>query len=311
MRNADRMKVDTTSMEEGVLQGISDSVLVRPKEEETTAANGEASSSSDLASRPIPLPHLEASSPEQVYPLSELFPSNIASSINTSALLHANDADHIKKLLPGPTSRSDWLAGRIWNRVLSSRRTEEDSSAPSGSSGILKTSSSHQRQQLRLLLFVAYMWSLRSIAVSSKSKGLQDRKTLKDRLKLNNGGSEAETLLDGLLSRFTERDRNSKKIFLTPFLETKLLATSLASCLHLDGFALEVEVIAQDLGLPPGKIKELMKSLGCTTRYRTMDQQGAAAGSTGGGKQGKKVMVLKCPVTLPEGGKGGPPPRGR
>ena len=200
MRNADRMKVDTAGMAEGVLDGIATSVA------ESAAKTASSSSSTAMEARPIPTPHLDATTPDLVYPLAELFPSAVSSNINPSNLLSANDAGHVKRLLPSPMSRSQWLSTRIWHRILASRNNSGDGSS---TTGILKTSSSHQKQQLRLLLFIAYLASLRSLSASSRGRTLNDRQALKDKLKIgmNHGEAEAEALIDALLAQFCERDR--------------------------------------------------------------------------------------------------------
>lgn len=315
MRNADRMKVDTTGMAEGVLDGIATSVTESTAK---AAAIASTSSATDVESRPIPTPHLDAPTPDLVYPLSELFPSSISSNINPSACLAANDAAHIKRLLPSPMSRSQWLSSRIWNRVLASRNNSASGGeAGSSSSGILKTSSTHQKQQTRLLLFISYLASLRALSAQSRGRILNDRKSLREKLKIgqHNGEAESEALIDSLLAQFCERDRAKGRASLTPFGDTKLLATILALCLHVDGFQIEVDVLAAELGMAAPKLKEVAKSIGCTARYRQVGGGGDAEGeeSKGNGAgagRAKKFMVLKCPVTLPEPStRGGPPAR--
>lgn len=307
MRNADRMKVDTAGMDEGILQGITDAVH---ESKPDTIAGAEATATSEYASRPIPTPHLDATSPEFVYPLVELFPPEIATNVNPSALLHAADLDHVKKLLPGPTFKSSWLQTRIWSRVLAHQR--QDGEAPAG---ILKTSASPQKTQIKQLLYIAYLWSIRSLALASRSKILSDRKALKDKLKLGRRDESyvdpsAEALLDQILSLYCVKERQKGRIHLTPFADTKMLATICALCLHIDGFQLEPELIAKEMEIPPLKIKEVTKSLGCTTRYRqtVVDADASAGGGAGAGKK-SKVMVLKCPVELPDGRSGQPPKR--
>lgn len=317
MRNADRMKVDTTGMDEGILQGVTEAIGESKFDVDalhaSQGADGSQPTAANLASRPIPTPHLEATSPEDVYPLSELFPREISSNIYANPYMHASDVSGVQKLLPLASNKSNWLANRIWNRVLSSQRASGEA-ASSGASGILKTSASHQKQQLRLVLYIAYLWALRSLAASNR-KILNDRKGLKEKLKLTSPSAEAssEALLDALLAAFCSRDRARKTWVLTPFGETKLLATLLALCLHADGFVLEIEVLAAEIGMSPNRLKEVAKSLGCTTRYRQgldleggAQQQPAEAGAKG---KAKKVMVLKCPVKLPDGSRGGPPAR--
>lgn len=327
MRNADRMKVDTAGIDEKILSSITDSVA---QSQQSHKAADASSSASPYASRPMPTPHLDAETPDQVYPMAELLPQDVSSSINISALLHANDSTHIKRLLPGPTSRSDYLAERIWSRVLATKRTHAENG---GSSGILKTSSTHQRQQIKVLSFIALLWSIRALAAQSRGKALHDRKTLREKLRLVQrapkdeedndqpampavGEGEADFLLDHIFSRFTtsERSMSSSKarVSLTPFLETKMLTTILALCLHIDGFQLPgLDVLAAEMSIPAVKLKELTKSIGCTTRYRSadadtqvLDKQQAKAS-----RGQAKVMVLKCPVVLPEGGAKGPPKR--
>ncbi|CAO1622663.1 unnamed protein product [Sympodiomycopsis kandeliae] len=311
MRNADRMKVDTTGMDESVLQGITDTVQgeVASSQSQSQQENGSQFSPADLASRPIPTPHLEATLPEYVYPLSELYPAEIASNINPGALMHAEDLDHIKKILPGPVYKSNWLQSRIWSRVLANRRSDGEGEGPTG---ILK--SSPQKTQVKQLLYIAYLWSIRSLSSSSRSKILNDRKSLKEKLKLQRSNGEfdpnAESLLDQVLSIYCVKERSNNRLHLTSFNETKLLATICCLILHIDGFQIDPETIANEMSIQPIKIKEVLKSLGCSTRYRQVvpdltseDQHKPAV------KGNKKVMVLKCPVKLPEGRNGQQAPK--
>lgn len=335
MRNADRMKVDTAGMEESVLQGIRDSVqdapgaIVSTKSGTTQPSSSSPSSlptAEELKKRPIPLPHLDAATPDAVYPLSEVFPGELASCLNPSPYLHANDSSHIKRLLPQPVARSQWLSARLWSRALASKRTAADSNA-SASSGILKTSSNHQRQQAKLLLYISVLWSVRIFALQSRDRALNDRKSLREKLRLVPrpgkddegeevvpagplpGEAEADALIDGVLSQFCDKERNSGRgiqYHLTPFGEVKLLATIIVLCLHVDGFQVEIDVLAAEMGLKPAKLNEVAKSVGCVSRMRTIStvysedgQAGAETKPSTGTKQ--KVMALKCPVTLPDG----------
>lgn len=311
MRNADRMKVDTTGMDESVLQGITDTVQGEvPSSQSQSQQEGNTGSqfsAADLASRPIPTPHLEATLPEHVYPLSELYPAEIASNINPGALMHAEDLDHIKKILPGPVYKSTWLQSRIWSRVLANRRQESD-----GPTGILK--SSPQKTQVKQLLYIAYLWSIRHLASTSRNKILNDRKTLKEKLKLQRSNGEfdpnAESLCDQILSIYCVKERSNNRLHLTSFNDTKLLATICCLILHIDGFQIDPESIANEMSIQPIKIKEVLKSLGCSTRYRQAIADPSMQDSQQETKKGnKKVMVLKCPVKLPEGRNGQAPKR--
>ncbi|CAO1623580.1 unnamed protein product [Parajaminaea phylloscopi] len=334
MRNADRMKVDTTGMDESVLQGITQSVVDAPKSSRTTAeGSGSSMSHSDIRNRPIPFPHLDATTPDAVYPLAEVFPQELSSCINPRLYLEANDADHIHRLLPQQVSRSQWLTTRLWSRALASRR-DGPATSSSASSSILKTSSSHQRQQTKLLLYIALLWSLRIMATSSHNRSLNDRKSLREKLRLVprsqkrepgeeapadepvRGEAEADTLIDGVLARFCEQERGKggrqSRYILTPFGETKLLATVIVLCLHIDGFQLDIETLSSEMALKPAKLNELAKSVGCVTRSRVVNDVVDADGQSTGTARGKakKVMALKCPVKLPEGNrKSGPPSR--
>lgn len=318
MRNADRMKVDTTGMAEDILQGITDSVQDSKVESQPSsqhdggagAADPSQPSAAELATRPIPTPHLDATSPEFVYPLSELFPPQVSTNVNPTPLIHATDIDHIKKILPGPVYQSKWLQARIWSRVLANRRAA-DEEAPSG---ILKSSSSSpQKTQVKQLLYIAILWSIRSLAQQTRGRILGDRNALKEKLKLQRRNGEgadpsAEALLDQILALYCEKERQNNRLHLTPFLETKLLATICALCLHIDGFQSDPEMIASGMGLQPVKIKEVLKSLGCSTRYRQSIDTSANQDADKKAKK-EKVMVLKCPVVLPSGRSGQPPKR--
>lgn len=338
IRNADRMKVDTAGIDEKVLQGIKDAVAdarTNPSALNEKSLPSHSILNEDLSTRPIPLPHLDATTPEAVYPLSELFPRELSLCINSKPYLEANDADQVQKLLPQQVSRSQWLTSRLWLRVQTSKKSATFDTV-SGSSGILKTPSNHQRQQMKLLLYIALLWSLRVIATTSRSRGLNDRKSLREKLRLVprtpkkedgretvadvsepvRGKVEADTLLDAVLSRFCEKERGSDgrkpRYHLTAFCETKLLATIVVLCLHIDGFALDIESLASDMSLKPAKLNELAKSVGCTTRSRVVEDQGSpddAAASGAGSRRHKKVMALKCPFKLPDGSRSGPPAR--
>ena len=107
-------------------------------------------------------------------------------------------------------------------------------------------------------------------------RSVSDKDKLQERL-----GRIPATLLDGLLSRFTESARGSTKCVVlltvnartyngcdahrahvTQEMETNLLTHMFALCIRVDEWATDTTIIAGDLSMPIVKVNQLFKSLG-------------------------------------------------
>ncbi|UZJ57255.1 hypothetical protein CBS101457_006575 [Exobasidium rhododendri] len=302
-RNEDRMKVDTSNMEEVIntmQEGIEEATQSMPSEE---AMKEEA----DQA-RPIPPPNLHALTPQEAYPLDVLIPNEVFRLLNVRFLSNVESASQLGRVLPaGGPNQSNWLKDRMWSLIQvaqlshnqqTSTKTEfdEDGSQVGDAAltaSILKSSKGRNESKLKLkmLWYIALMWGFVKTVSGRRDKG-GDKEGLLKKLKLDQTNS-GETILDDLFARFAETERGSSRGQVTNFTETKLYAYMFALCLHFENFALDPSTISKDLGLGPSKVSEIFKSLGCTTNKKSVIQ-------ADGTSKHERQLVLKCPLELPK-----------
>jgi len=213
----------------------------------------------------IPPFDAKAERPEDVYSIQSIIPDTEWNSISLSALMSAqNDRDR-RALLP--YNRSNWINQHL-HRIFSAKKPNKDSA--------------------KLLISISAMLAFHRVRglVSEKEK-------LRERL-----SRIPSTLLDGLLSRFTETARGSTQIHSTPQTETCLLTYMFALCLRVDGFATDTTLIATDLNMSVIRINQLFRSLGCKIEtLKPTDIQRLRLPETA--TQTKRA-VLRAPVKFPD-----------
>lgn len=214
--------------------------------------------------RPIPVYHLDAESPEEVYKYHDLIlPAEIdAMKPQISALKKTTD-DRGRTTLLG-CRNSTYLKEAL-------RRTfnVEEGKKPDS-------------KRLRIIYYASLL-----MGVYNNRRIISDREKLMTRL-----NNPSTTLIDSILSRFSERNiidnRNTDRLL------THLFVLGL----YLDNFASELKLMQEDLQLRPPQIATLYKELGCTVSPLTETQRAMAGLSKSEAKSVKRA-VLKVPLTFP------------
>ncbi|PWN33795.1 uncharacterized protein FA14DRAFT_185336 [Meira miltonrushii] len=315
-RAEDRMKVDTSNMLDIVntLQdGIEDTKQNIPSIDEMNAEAEHA--------RPIPPPNFKAQTPHEAYPLEVLIPDAIFRLLNTRTLEGVESQAELAKALPVRASQSPWLKERIWNMIQSAKfrkmnqgkggsptkakvefdedglpiENEDESSMDTApTNGILKTSRQDARTKLKVAFYISILWSFLSVARGGSKGGEKEQLLFKLRLHNLPGGDQ---ILADLFSQFTEQERGSKRGSITNFTETKLYAYMFALCLHLEDFSIDTAPLARDLTVPPTKVTDIFRSLGCTSANKTVT-------NSDGTSRAQRRTILKIPFELPKPRKG-------
>ncbi|KAI0830235.1 RNA polymerase I associated factor A49-like protein [Trametes gibbosa] len=267
IRARERNRVDIDAMK-NVAGHLQDTIM---QNTETLPTADEAKATAD-SSRLIPSYNADAQSPKEVYALHDIIPEAEFNALPISAFKSAkSDKDRISLL---PYNRSDWL--RLQIKLIYS--------APKAN-----------RRDLYIFLhcrkIVYYIAAM--MAFSKNSRNIGDKETLQQRLP-----GVPPIVLDGLISRFAETERSTKKPKMTPQTETMLLTYMFALCLQIEDFAADVETLARDLSMAPTKVSGLFKSLGCTIKKLSpneLKERGLPdiAGET-------KRAVLKVPLEFPK-----------
>jgi DNA-directed RNA polymerase I subunit RPA49 len=284
------MKVDTQNMDavlEDYTGGIESSVASLPSLEEVLA--------SSTAARPIPRPNLDAKHPAEAYPLSELIPPDVFGVLPIDRIIDAaHDMEALRRLLPYAKQFPAWILTRL---VENAQRAAHVAGAGSrhttfaddeGAMPALGATEDKEDawNKVRIAYYIGLLWCVhqRPQAVAQKKKLIAD-------LRLD--GDAGLRVVNAIYAAFTETPTDASRAVLSSFHQTKLLAYLCALALHLDNFALDHAALARDTNLPSHTIRELFKSLGCTT---------ATIG-------GEKRLVLKTPFTLPQPRRGKAPTR--
>lgn len=113
----------------------------------------------------------------------------------------------------------------------------------------------------KVLYYISTMMAFRK-----NSRSVSDKDALQQRL-----SGVPPIIIDGLISRFTEKERSTNKYVLlplvfahfrligldrpkmTPQTETMLLTHMFALCLRIDDYATDMDSVAHDLSMPPAK----------------------------------------------------------
>ncbi|THH13487.1 hypothetical protein EW146_g6740 [Bondarzewia mesenterica] len=220
IRANERNKVDVSAMENvaGVLQDrIEEGTENLPTQEEAKLAAD--------AARLIPPYNLEAESPDEAYPLHSIIPEQEWNSLDAAIhpLKKAKSTYERTKLLP--RMRSTWLREHL-NHAFSGPKPKT--------------------KTLKLLFYIATMLAFRA----TTGKSVLERRALLDQL-----SPAPEVVVDGLLSRFTEKARGSTKPQSTSQTETNLLTYMFALCLKVDDFATDTQLIASDLKMSVARLQ--------------------------------------------------------
>lgn len=225
IRARERNKIDVDAMKAvtGNLQSTIEDNTINLPTQEQAKATADDS-------RLIPPFNASAERPDDVYPITNIITDSEWKSISISAILKAeNDRDRVAHL---PYNRSTWIKQKV-QESFAGRKP--------------------RKTNLKLLFVISSMF-----AFYNARRNVSEREKLQERL-----GRIPTTLLDGLLSKFTDSARGSTKAHVTQELETTLLTHAFALCLRVDEWAADTAILAGDLSLPVAKVNQLFKSLGC------------------------------------------------
>ncbi|MCO5589773.1 hypothetical protein L7F22_043742 [Adiantum nelumboides] len=315
-RAEDRMKVDTSNML-NIVNTLQDGI---ENTKQSIPSIDEMNAEAELA-RPIPPPNFKAQSPHQAYPLEVLIPDAIFRLLSTRSLEEVESQVELAKALPVRAAQSTWLKDRMWNMIQSAKlrkmnqgkgsssakakvefdedglpvENEDESSMDTApTNGILKTSRQDARTKLKVAFYIALLWSFLTVAKGGSKGGEKEQLLFKLRLHNLSGGDQ---ILSDLFSQFSEQERGSKRGTITPFTETKLHAYMFALCLHLEDFSIDTTPLANDLAIPPSRVADIFRSLGCTSANKTVT-------NADGTSRSQRRTILKIPFELPKPRKG-------
>ncbi|KAG6331705.1 hypothetical protein ID866_7385 [Astraeus odoratus] len=255
-----RNKVDVSAMET-VVDHLQESIQ---KSTHALPSKEEAQATAN-STRLVPPYNAEASIPSEVYPIHNIIPEMEWKTLSPGSFLAAGTSKERRALLP--FQRSNWI-----NQHLDS----------------ICSSTSPSKTNIKVLQYISSMMLFRNLAARSS-----DKDALQEKLK-----AVPSTVVDGLLSRFTETARASSQPKFTPQKETLLLTHMFALCLHVDDYATDTELIAKDLGQSTASINTLFKSLGCKICKLTVTDLRRLGLPDSAGET--KRAVLKTPLEFPK-----------
>ncbi|KAH9821317.1 RNA polymerase I associated factor, A49-like protein [Melampsora americana] len=195
--------------------------------------------------KPIPPYHLKATSPKEVYKLSDLVSNLELNSIPISHITYCASPEEAIKLLPN--SNSNFIKKRIescWNRYPEGKLNKKE------------------ERRLRILIYINYLLKF----YQSRYK-LKKRESLKDCLSSKSmkasNQSCPDLILDGLLKKFTETELGHQELIMTTFTEKKLLSYLCTLCLIHEEYTCDISELAEDLKEDKSSLNEIFRSLGC------------------------------------------------
>jgi DNA-directed RNA polymerase I subunit RPA49 len=106
------------------------------------------------------------------------------------------------------------------------------------------------------------------------------------------------TIVEGLLTRFSESARESKTSQPTNATRTNLLTHLFALCLRIDNYATDTTLLSSDLSIDLQKTNLLFKSLGCKMEFlkeKELKRLGLADAAAN-----TKRAILRVPLEFPK-----------
>nr|GAT56042.1 Rpa49 subunit specific to nuclear RNA polymerase I [Mycena chlorophos] len=227
----------------GAMEGTIDFVMAGIDKAAEGLMTKEAAKELADKSRPIPPFDAETANVDEVYPLHGIIPEAEWKGLSVAAFYEAGTPGDRRQLLP--LRNSSWVNTRV-EAALTGAKTKD------------------RKKTLKLLFYISCMMGFRK-EMSRKPS----REDLSTRLSV-----VPDTVIDSLVSRFTQTARDTTQPRTTPDLEVRLLSHMFALCLRVDGYAADYTTIAQDLAMPTDKISAIFRNLGCkvnklTERERT------------------------------------------
>ncbi|CDF91754.1 ZYBA0S14-00276g1_1 [Zygosaccharomyces bailii CLIB 213] len=219
--------------------------------------------------RPTPLADVDATDVEMIYPVENIIPKREWNFIRVGTLLKETNQE--KRLEMLPYAKSPYLVAKLPSLTQSTQTTK-----------------------LQLLYYLSLLL------------GVYENRKVSNKLKLlERLNSPPETLLDGVLERFTViragqlgKSKN-RSYFIDPQNEDRLLCYILVIILHLNNFIVQISPLAKELGLKPSKIVSLFRVIGAVVKGATV-AQAEAFGIPKSSASTYKIATLKVPFKLPQ-----------
>ncbi|KAI8621093.1 RNA polymerase I associated factor, A49-like protein [Chytriomyces sp. MP71] len=208
------------------------------------------------ANRLIPPYNMEAASPADVYNINTIMSKAELDTIDVSHILEMQFKEDLEAELK-KVQTSSWVNAKILECLMGKA----------------------DPQRIRKLVYILYMMKFLTLKDYSFAKGTP----------LPNFVDPQITA--ALMEKFTVEQFNNGQIR-TSFpdrMKDKLRSYILTACLILDGFRIDVGVLAQDLNLSSVKLSTYCKLLGCTVDSKSGDE---------------RVAILKTPLKFPTISKG-------
>ncbi|KLT40443.1 RNA polymerase I associated factor, A49-like protein [Cutaneotrichosporon oleaginosum] len=221
----------------------------------------------------IPVPNLTTTKVSEVYPRESIVPDNEWSALNVAEILKAKDDKERVACLPFRHSR--WIENKL--RV------------------VVEGPPTVRKQNLRYLFYLSCLLSFYNYAHSLQRTSNAD-------LPSKYQGIPPQ-VLQGLLTRFAEPD--GKKYKVTERSRQKLLMWICVCYLAADGWTVDVGRVAKDLKMPPTKVGEFYKSLGCSVELPSPAER-EKLGLSLSQAQERRRAALKAPVKYPKTKRRGP-----
>lgn len=222
--------------------------------------------------RPIPPFDLEATDPQNAYPLEGIIPQREWDAIRVNAILR--ETDEKKRSSMFAVQSSDYVFPRV-DAAISAQGTDAE-------------------KRVKMLYYVSLLLALYS------NRRINNKQMLTEKL-----GNPPEILINGLIARFAVSKAGQfgktkdRSFAIDPACENKLLCYLLALTLHVDGFAVDINPLGYELSLKPSKVAELFKALGCNVKPMSASEA-EARGVPKSQAQSHKVAHLRAPLHLPE-----------
>ncbi|KAH9837707.1 RNA polymerase I associated factor, A49-like protein [Rhodofomes roseus] len=260
IRAQERNRVDIDALK-GVTGHLQETIMENTSSLPTLEEAKEAADSNRL----IPPHNPNADRPDNVYALHDIIPETEFNALSVAPFRSATNVQERKALLP--FRQSNWVNQHIYQLFQAPKLRKTD---------------------LKIVMYVSAMLAFRMAA-----RSVNDKEALQKKFT-----GVPQIVVDGLLSRFTESERDTNKIKVTSQTETMLMTYMLALCLRVDDFATDTELIAHDLKMPASKVNPLFKALGCNIRkldHKDLKRLGLPDSATE-----SKRAILEVPVKFPQ-----------
>ncbi|KAJ3830474.1 Rpa49 subunit specific to nuclear RNA polymerase I [Lentinula raphanica] len=261
IRAQERNRVDVNAMK-GVIGHVVEGI---DEKAEGLLTKEEAKDLVD-STRLVPPFSATATEPEDIYALNDIIPESEMKALNITPLEH----NLTTRVMPWKYSK--WITAHL-------KRLDQN-----------EDNSKARKRKLKMLLYVSIMILFRRVM---KDRSGLDKDTIYEKM-----NSVPSTVVDGLLSRFTETTRGSSVHIFTSTMATKLMSYLLALCLRVDGFVSNPRILADDFSLATTNIQNAYRSLGC--KLKTLSERELANRGYSDTLADTKFAVLVAPVQFPK-----------